>query len=166
MLRHKTTTWSRRPAELRGHDDLPNVDEAWLARTNEPVEIYSERKIGGFRAGWDALPVVGDLIKDASKVVNDDTRIAMTELSVSFIPMAELVFDLGEHSRGKRPVSKSKATRTQAESVVNTYNLHIYGFGRSIPNDWRFLNWDRVWALIMGGVALLLLVVLVVILLI
>lgn len=164
MLRHKTTSWNRHPAELRGHDDLPNVDEAWLARTNEPVKIYSERKIGGFRPGWDALPVVGDLIKDANKAINDDTRITMTELSVSFIPMAELVFDLGEHSRGKPPTAKAKTKNAQrVESVVNTYNLHIYGFGRSIPNDWRFLNWDRVWAIILGVVAFVLLIILVIV---
>ncbi|MBC8164223.1 MAG: zinc finger-like domain-containing protein, partial [Roseiflexaceae bacterium] len=165
MLRHKTTTWSRRAAELSAHDDLPNVDEAWLARTNTPVELYCERHTGGFRAGWDALPVVAELLRSASAPLGDDTRLAMTELSVSFIPLSELVFDLGEQTKGVAVTPKGSRTRSAPtpEPIVTTYNLHVYGFQRSIPNDWRFLNWDRIWALALGIVALVLLVLLVVV---
>lgn len=169
MLEQKTTTWSRRAAEFRGNDDLPNVDETWLAKTCQPSEIYRERQTGGIRADWKSIPEVAELIKEANDgLVEDTTRIAMSELVVSFIPVAELVFDLGEKVRGKAqpaPVkTKGAPPPPPQQDVVNTYNMHIYGFGRSIPNDWRFLNWDRVWVLLLAGLAIALLLLLVVVL--
>lgn len=168
MLEQKTTTWSRRAAEFRGNDDLPNVDEAWLAKSSAPSEIYRERQAGGIRGEWKNIPEVADLIKQANAgVAEDTTRIAISELVVSFIPVAELVFDLGEKVRGKVktvPV-KTKGAPPPPQDVVNTYSMHIYGFQRSIPNDWRFLNWDRVWVLLLVGLVAALLLLLVVVLL-
>lgn len=163
MLEQKTTTWSRRASEFRGNDDLPNVDETWLAKACVPSEIYRERQMSGIRNEWKTIPEVAELIKEASNgIVEDTTRIAMSELVVSFIPVAELVFDLGEKLRGKaNTVVKTKGTpSTPPQDVVNTYSMHIYGFQRSIPNDWRFLNWDRVWVVLLAVVVVALVVLL------
>lgn len=167
MIEQKTVAWSRRTMELNSHDDLPNVDEAWLAKTCTPSEVYHERQVGGFRGAWKSLPAVAGLIKEAEKgVVEDTTKIALTELVVSFIPVAELVFDLGEMQKAaEAPVPKGKEGVTPAQQqIVNTYSLHIYGFQHNIPNDWRFLNWDRVYMWVSIGLAVAVLLLLVVML--
>lgn len=162
MLQQKTTTWSRKAAAFRDNDDLPNVDEAWLAKTCEPSKIYHEQQVAGFRAGWEAVPIIASLIKQANAGVADqNTRVAMSELTISLVPMSEVLFDLGEQARAKgKRTTQSGGKGQLAQPVVGTYSMYIYGFQRNIPNDWRFLNWDRVGVLLLTGAVIVLLVVL------
>jgi hypothetical protein len=162
MLQQKTTAWSRKGATITGNDDLPNVDEAWLAKSCQPSDVYRETHIGGFLPAWQGLPVVKDLIAQARNDTDESiTRVAMSELTISFIPITEIVFDLGERARAA-PQVKGQASQPPPSTVVNTYSMYIYGFQRKIPNDWRFLNWDRVWVGLLGiAVAALLLMIIV-----
>ncbi|NJN19773.1 MAG: protein kinase [Oscillochloris sp.] len=122
--------WHRR-ADLRlAHDDLPDLDENWLYKVCKAEVIYSERQAGGTRSEWSLIPQVAEMIKQAQAGLDADSRIVLSELTVSVIPVAEVVFDLGK------------------SSDRDLYKLTIYGFENMIPTDWRFLDWERVVTLI------------------
>lgn len=171
LLEKKTTTWRRFPASYGGNDDLPNVDENWLRRVCEMTEVYCEQCEAGFRPEWEQVPPLTDLINQARARTDENTRVALSEVAISFIPVTELMFDLGEPARLwklKRDRTAAKDSDTDANTPANDernlYSWHIYGFERRLPNDWRFLNWDRVIALVLGAWVLGLLLALVLLL--
>jgi serine/threonine protein kinase len=126
MVQHKLFRWKRDTEVFRGNDDLPNLDEDWLARVCKAEVIYNERQEGGIRPEWQRIPVLKDLIKYAHTSVGSDARIVLIEVNISFIPVTDLVFDLG---------------RVEKKGM---YKLSLYGFENLIPPDWRFLDWERV----------------------
>lgn len=130
MIQRRIFSWQRKVATLQGNDDLPNVDEAWLRRTCEPEVIYTERHQDGLRAEWSLVPFLREMVEAVQARTDDHTRIVLSELSVSFIPLTEIVFDLGEGRRGP-----------------NLIRLPIYGFNNVIHSDWRLLDWQRVIAI-------------------
>ena len=78
-------------------------------------------------------------------------------MSIAFIPITEIVFDLGEtRAPAPAPAKGGKAKPARAPDT-GLYRWHIYGFEKQLPKDWRFLNWDRVLMLIFFAIAVLML---------
>ena len=172
LVRHRTMTWSRAAQSYRAHDDLPKLDEQWLAKTCAAREVYLERSTGGLRPEWAQVPALATAIASAEGQLNNDTRIALAELTVRFIPLAEIVFDLGgagiaaapppampppapkKTRGGKKTSAPVPPPMTPQPDAAGLFRWHIYGFERKLPNDWRFLNWDRVLLLVAVAIAL------------
>ncbi|NTV61942.1 MAG: protein kinase [Oscillochloris sp.] len=126
LIQRKTFQWQRRNEILQHHDTRPAIDERWLHRTCRAEVIYRERQEGGLRPEWASLGNLTSLLAQAQEHTNADTRITMSELTISFIPVTDILFDLGRIGE------------------ENLYRLTIYGFENVIPDDWRFFNWERV----------------------
>jgi predicted Ser/Thr protein kinase len=126
LVQRETFRWSRQATLLQAQDDLPALDESWLARHCAAEVIYTQGQAGGLRPEWPLIAPLTELLEEAKAALDDNTRIAMSELSVSFIPVTDIVFDLGKPGEG------------------GLYKLAIYGFENHIPPDWRFFNWERV----------------------
>ncbi len=159
MLQQTITVWSRSVAQFDAQDDLPNVDDAWLHRSCAAQDIYREQQRGSLRAEWQQVPQLTDILKQAQARTNGDTRIALSELHISFIPITEVVFDLGDirqtvDANGQQLASKKNKGKT------GKYTWYIYGFENMMPGDWSLLNWDRVAFLIASSLALVLLILL------
>jgi hypothetical protein len=146
LVQRKTTTWRRWPASLRANDDLPQIDERWLFRTCQPTKVYQEQQLGDVRPEWKLVPGLADLIAQAQKAADANTRIALSEVTIAFIPITEIVFDLGDVKA--QPAAKGGKVKGARAADTGLYSWHIYGFERRLPKDWRFLNWDRVLMLI------------------
>ena len=150
LIQRKTTTWRRRPETFEGNDDLPLIDEKWLQRTCKLTTIYHEQMAGDTRPEWKLVPELAGLISKAQSSVNTDTRIMLSEVVINFIPITELLFDLGsvpQPAQAPAPAKNgkpAKAAKPAADDDGGLFRLHIYGFERALPGDWRFLNWDRV----------------------
>jgi hypothetical protein len=150
MLQQRAFSWQRTPYTFEARDDIPGVDEKWLRRTCEIQEIYAERisssghtNTAPFRAEWEQIPRVKEMIEQARSALDDNARIVLSELSISFLPISEVVFDLGN-------------VRHEHDDA-RIYRLSVYGFENAIPPDWRFLNWERV-IFIFGSLFLLVIV--------
>lgn len=126
LVQRQFFRWSRAAQLLQAQDDLPTLDERWLARTCKAELVYTQRQAGGFRPEWALIPRLDALVREAQARVDDQTRVALAEFSVSVIPVSEIVFDLGKPGEG------------------GLYKLAIYGYENHIPPDWRFFNWERV----------------------
>jgi hypothetical protein len=126
LVQRETFRWSRQAVLLQAQDDLPALDESWLARHCAAEVIYTQGQAGGLRPEWPLIAPLAGLLDEAKAALDDNTRIAMSELTVSFIPVTDIVFDLGKPGEG------------------GLYKLAIYGFENHIPPDWRFFNWERV----------------------
>jgi hypothetical protein len=126
LVQRQSFRWSRQAQLLQSQDDLPALDENWLARTCKSEVIYSQRQSGGLRPEWALIPNLAPLVQQVQSRLDDTTRIALSELTVSFIPVTDIVFDLGKPGE------------------EGLYKLAIYGFENLIPPDWRFFNWERV----------------------
>jgi serine/threonine protein kinase len=171
LLEKKTTSWRRFGETFDTNDDLPHVDEEWLLRACKLTDVYKEQQVGGFRAEWHQVPALAELLELANKKTDQNTRVAMSEVAISFIPMTEIMFDLGRPSRlqkaarAKELAEQAPGENDPAEDERNLYRWHVYGFEQRLPADWRFLNWDRLMALIMVGWVALLLALIIVLLL-
>jgi serine/threonine protein kinase len=137
MLQQRAFSWQRTPYTFEASDDLPGVDEKWLRHTCQVQEIYAERIVTNghsnatpFRAEWEKIPRVKEMIEQARSALDDNARVVLSELSISFVPISDVVFDLGN-------------VRDEHDDA-RIYRLSIYGFENAIPPDWRFLNWERV----------------------
>jgi hypothetical protein len=149
MVEHRTTRWYRKQASFAGRDAMPPADEQWLARNCAAREVYREQQRGGIRPEWRQVPALQEQIAAAEQQLDASTRIVLSEVAISFIPVTEVVFDLGEAaSKGSKPGNGG------------LYRWHIYGFERRLPRDWRFLNWDRVAALVLSLLLVLTIVLL------
>jgi hypothetical protein len=155
LLQRKTTTWKRRPATMNANDDLPALDERWLHRTCKALPVYQEQQQGDTRPEWKLVPELADLIAKAQSEAGPDTRIALSEVSIAFIPITEIVFDLGELPLPAPAPAKGAKAKPAQRAEAGLYRWHIYGFEKQLPKDWRFLNWDRVLMLIFLGAAVL-----------
>jgi hypothetical protein len=150
MLQQRAFSWQRTPYTFEASDNLPGVDEKWLRRTCQVQEIYAERistnghsNATPFRAEWEKIPRVKEMIEQARSALDDNARIVQSELTISFLPVSDVVFDLGN-------------VRDEHDDA-RIYRLSIYGFENAIPPDWRFLNWERV-TFIFGTLFLLVIV--------
>jgi hypothetical protein len=116
------------------------------------VQVYQEQQQGDVRPEWKLVPELAGLIAKAQSEAGADTRIALSEVSISFIPITEIVFDLGETpapaAQAPAPATKAKKSKPARAADAGLYRWHIYGFEKQLPKDWRFLNWDRVLMLI------------------
>jgi hypothetical protein len=126
LVQRKTFRWHRQADLLRTQDDRLALDENWLQRTCKAEVIYTERQAGGFRPEWSAISTLAPTLAQAQQRADADTRIVLSELTISFIPVTDILFDLGKPGDD------------------GLYKLTIYGFENIIPADWRFLNWERV----------------------
>lgn len=126
LVQRQFFQWSRQSRLLQGSDTLPGLDQRWLAQACKSEVIYTQRQPGGIRPEWALIPTLANLAAEAQAATNDETRIALSELTVSFIPVTDIVFDLGKPGEH------------------GLYKLTIYGFENAIPDDWRFFNWERV----------------------
>jgi serine/threonine protein kinase len=148
LVVYKTLRWRRQAATMTGHDDLPTIDEQWLQQHCKKRKIYCEQATGGFRPEWQLVPGIQPMIQEAEKRLNPDTRILLSEMTVHFIPVTEIVFDLNEWT-----VTKGAGRKGQSHEPV-LYRWYIYGFEKMLPDDRRFLNWDRLIALGATGVSI------------
>lgn len=161
LVEHKTVTWRRAAVTLESHDDLP-IDakqRTWLLERCKPVEVYREQQSDESRPAWLQVAPIGDLIEQAKTRADGNTRVVLSEVSIGLIPITEVVFDLGETERRRK---KAPGNGPEPAPVAHTFSWHIYGFENQLPNDWRFLNWARVWAVLFAALATVLLVLLVV----
>jgi predicted Ser/Thr protein kinase len=126
LVQREMFRWSRQSAVLQAQDDLPALSDDWLTRNCASEVIYTQRQAGGLRPEWSLITTLDGLIAEAKATIDDNTRIAISELTVSFLPVTDVVFDLGKPGEG------------------GLYKLAIYGFENRIPPDWRFFNWERV----------------------
>jgi hypothetical protein len=78
------------------------------------------------RPEWLALPQLKQLI-DEVEAVDVDTRIVLSEVTISLIPVTAVVFDLGKTRR-----------------ETDLYKIFIYGFENHLPADWHLLDWERI----------------------
>jgi hypothetical protein len=157
LLQRKTTTWRRRPATLSANDDLPALDERWLHSACKALPVYQEQQQGDVRPEWRLVPELAALITKAQNDAGPDTRIALSEVQIAFIPITEIVFDLGETRPPPPAPPKGGKAKPARAADTGLYRWHIYGFEKQLPKDWRFLNWDRVLMLIFLALALVLL---------
>jgi hypothetical protein len=153
MIEHKAFTWERSTRDLIANDDFPSIDEAWLSQQFEPERVYTERVYGKdqfndlpFRKEWAEIPMVKGLIEQAQAEVHANRRIILSELAIAMIPVTDVTFDIGN---GNYP----------GQQEPELYEISIYGFEKSIPNDWRLLNWERVIFLCVSGFLLVLVVI-------
>jgi eukaryotic-like serine/threonine-protein kinase len=160
LVERKTTAWRRKPATFRANDDLPRIDERWLFRSCQPTKIYQEQKVGDVRPEWKLVPSLAELIGQAQRGADADTRIALSEVTIAFIPITEIVFDLGDTKAPPAQNGQGKPART---ADTGLYSWHIFGFERQIPKDWRFVNWDRVLMLVFGLLLMTMLIALVIV---
>lgn len=133
LVQRQSFRWSRQAQTLDAQDDLPALDEEWLHRTCRAEVVYTQRQAGGLRPEWAHLPALEPAIQQLQERLDDTTRVALSELSITLIPVTDIVFDLGKPGEG------------------GLYKLAIYGFENLIPPDWRFFNWERVvyWCVIL-----------------
>jgi hypothetical protein len=91
------------------------------------------------------------MIAGAERKLDQDTRIALSDVAISFIPVTEIVFDLGGAAPPAPPAPPKKGGKTPPAHATGAglYRWHIYGFEKRLPKDWRFLNWDRVMLTVM-----------------
>lgn len=158
LVQRKTTSWRRRPASFSSNDDLPRIDERWLQRTCQLTRIYQEQQAGDMRAEWKLVPGLSDLVARAQRDADANTRIALSEVTISFIPVTEIVFDLGDtRARSAKQAAKGGKGKPGHASDAGLYSWHIFGFERQLPKDWRFLNWDRVLMLLCAAALVVLL---------
>jgi hypothetical protein len=157
LVQKKTTTWRRRTASFKENDDLPRVDEQWLQRSCEAVEVYREQRKDGFRDEWRLVPSLAELIDKARDDIDQDTRIVLSEVTLAFIPVTEIVFDLGDRSRRKpaKTNGKTNGKTNPPTTEADLYSWHIYGFEQRLPKDWRFLNWAKVTAFVLSLVLII-----------
>jgi hypothetical protein len=94
------------------------------------------------------VPILNELIGRAQASATQDTRPIMSEVVLEFIPVTEIVFDLGDTVRRLAP-PKGKTAPASAEPDL--YCWHVYGFERRLPKDWRFLNWARVATMVLAA---------------
>ncbi|MGQ9548943.1 MAG: protein kinase domain-containing protein [Roseiflexus sp.] len=150
LVVHKTFRWQRQAARLTAHDDLPGIDEQWLRQNCRKYEVYREHTKAGFRPEWRLIPEIDGLIKQAEERLSPNTHIILSELMIGFIPVTEIIFDLDEWKKPKQPGQSGQ----KREPVL--YRWYIYGFERLLPDDRRFLNWDRIAALTATGLTVVL----------
>jgi eukaryotic-like serine/threonine-protein kinase len=131
LIQRNVFRWERRQQEFARQDDLPDIDENWLHQNFEANAIYCEQAGAGFRPEWSNVPALRNLITAAQAQADDQNRVVLSEVTIHFIPVSDIVFDLG-HYDPNNPDDRG------------LYKLSIYGFENYIPPDWRFLNWERV----------------------
>src|SRR5205085_8904260 len=121
-------------------------------------EVYREQQKGGFRAEWSVIPALAELVAEARGRADESTRVALSEVAISFIPVTEIVFDLGDAPAAPPANTKGKPAPSRPQPDAGLYRWHIYGFEKRLPKDWRFLNWDRILLLIVALLAVLALI--------
>lgn len=149
LLQEQAFRWTRR-AELLDDDDAGDeADERWFRARCQPTEIYREQVAGSFPADWSLVPGLAELVEEARELAPPSSRVALCEASVAFVPATDVLFALAD---GRRP----NAVDSAAADEGDLHRVTIYGFDNVIPNDWRFLNWDRALLWFGGGFCLLL----------
>jgi hypothetical protein len=138
LVQQSAFRWQRTAYETETSDDFPEVDERWLFRTCAIQTVYQERTAGNPRSNtpavlpeWLKVAPLHDLLEQARDATNDQTRIVLSEVTIQFIPVTDVVIDLGAYDE-------------EQPDDTQLYRLSIYGFENAIPPDWRFLNWERV----------------------
>jgi hypothetical protein len=142
LVQRKAFRWQRVARAQDNSDEISEMDDKWLAHYCDEHEVYHERaggdelpKAPALRQEWMHVPVLCDMVKEALDATDEYTRIVLSEVTITLIPITDIVFDL------------KQTDETQAaddEHDKSLYRLSIYGFERVIPPDWRLLNWERV----------------------
>jgi serine/threonine protein kinase/uncharacterized protein YbaR (Trm112 family) len=145
LIQRDAFRWRRFVRDIQGNDDLPDHDEEYIRKQCKMQEIYCERANNGFRFEWGQIPTLRELVQKAQAATDDDTRIILSEVTISLIPVTDIIFDLGKFDPGSDNEGLNKVS--------------IYGFERYIPPDWRFLNWERVIYICVIGFLLVLIVI-------
>jgi serine/threonine protein kinase len=157
LLQFKTIDWKRRALAFENNDELHHdpKQEAQLLSRCEAKEIYREQCTKGYRGEWRHIPELAALIERADAELDQNSRVVLTEVVISFIPYTLVVIDLGEPERNKPALPTTKQP-TNGLETIRTYDLPIVGFENVIPHDWRFLSWAHVlvWLLTLLSIVL------------
>ena len=158
LIQHKTTTWTRHSTILTTHDELPNINEAWLQKMCHLSEVYREQH-SDIRPNWQSIPQLAQLFENAKAPIDENTRVRLSEVTISLVPVTEIVFDLSDSI-----FTITDTVDTQSDREAHLYSWHIYGFEKQLPHDWRFLNWERIGMVGLGtAVAVLLIIIFIII---
>lgn len=167
LLEYKQMYWERNSLVFEEQDALPRADRERVQRLCRPKTIYREQQTGGFRPEWQHVPALAALIRQAEGRMDQDTRVALCEVQIDFVPISEILFDLGKlppppplPTPGKKG-QPAKAVPVKA-AETGLYRWRIYGFEQLLLDDRRFLHWERITAISGVGVALILLALLIV----
>jgi hypothetical protein len=138
LVQSKAFQWHRTSQVLEDHEDLSFVDEQWFQKSCTAQQVYCERVFAkpksdepALRPEWSDIPVLRHLLHEAKEAHTPSgagTRIILSELTITVIPVTEVTFDLDKNE----------------DAPGTLYTLPICGFERAIPPDWRLLNWERV----------------------
>jgi hypothetical protein len=105
--------------------------------------------------------MLADLITRAQAGTGSNTRIVLSQVQINFIPVTEIVFDLGENVLPAQPQGKGKPPKKSKRGDSGFYSWYIYGFERRLPRDWRFLHWYQVMFYCTLAIAIILAILLV-----
>jgi len=126
LVQRKAFQWSRAATSAASYDDLPNLDEARIREEVEVTEVYRERRLGGFKREWSAVPGLKRLIEGVQQQLSSDTRVTMSEVTIQMIPYTEVRLDLG---RDEVAIEGAPADRRSDDTV---YLVQIYGFENKV----------------------------------
>lgn len=163
LVQQKVFRWKRSVRSFAADDSdaLPTIDRHWLQSQCAGQTVYCERARANdqatngvaapaLRREWLEVGPLRDLLDEAQRAAGADTRIVLSEVTIDFIPISTVVFDL-ERPRARTPTPPPQP---------GAYQLVVYGFELTIPPDWRFLDWERVLLCCIAGFLAVLVIIL------
>ncbi|MCU0492587.1 MAG: protein kinase [Chloroflexaceae bacterium] len=129
LVQYQCFRWKREAEGWLDTEPLPLKDDAWIDQQFAEGKIYREEAQNGFLPVWSQIPLLRDMVKDAQDQESDALRVLRSEVSVSFMPVTDVTFDLGEIKAGE----------------PRNYQLTLCGHeNRVVPENWRIYNWERI----------------------
>ncbi len=126
LVQRKAFEWRRRAASFSSHDDLPHLDEARLRNQVRLTEIYHERRQGGWKREWLAVPGLKSLIERVQQEQDAHTQVVLCEVAIQMIPYTEVYVDLGHNE----VAVEGEAPDRRGDDTVHL--VQIYGFENHI----------------------------------
>jgi serine/threonine protein kinase len=126
--------WSRRVYLWKNTDDIEELPRLVFQQRLEPV--YTGL-INPFEGRWHSVAPLAELLREATREIDADTRIIAAELSIHGVPLTEVDYQL---------------------HAPPTQRLYIVGFDNKIVGTWKLLNLERIYLVV--ALAVLVLVVL------
>ena len=166
VIRKKGFKWTRKPATISSHDDLPNVDEAALEA--EALEIYDQTHTGILQT-WRSVPALQPLIENVESLLDQHSKIVLARVHIRMVPVTRVQFELNRRGVVQNQqvamvdhdddpdtpavITVEQKDDTARESEMHT--LHLLGFNNTISADEAkvFRDWPRI--LNLGTIAFL-----------
>lgn len=132
LLQRKYFRWNRWSSQHANNDTPAEKTHQEALKSCKPRELYNEQSLNGLRSEWQLVPQLKSLLEQAMSDIPPDTKVVLSQVAVSFVPVTEIVFDLGERD-------------SKEGDQMRMRSLFIYGFEHIIPNDWSFFAWQRIY---------------------